>query len=218
MNVLTLGKAPWIVLPPLMVLLAVHWLWPAPSADVGVTSARDGPTLGNRRAAADARPAPSDPAVQPSMSNADQVQAAGPAAPGYAVEPERAVADAQSGRWLVELGNGTPDVREQFAVELGQSRDVRAVPALARALADSNSGVRRAAVESLADIGGADAASALAVALRDSDARNREAAVNALGDIGGPTSIKLLQQALGDVTEFVRLAAADTLEELARKR
>lgn len=116
------------------------------------------------------------------------------------------------------LGIGTPDDREQAAAAMGQARDPRAVAPLARALADSAVHVRRAAIESLAEIGGADAVDALALALRDGEPRLREAAVNALGDLGGAKAIALLRQAQRDPTPFVRQAATETLDELQGAR
>lgn len=160
----------------------------------------------------DSRPGALLPRTLWILPNADDRRAAGAA--GHAAERERVAVDAQPAQWLRQLGNGPPEVREQFVADLGRRRDARAVAPLARALADSDSEVRRAAIEALAEIGGAQAASALAVALRDNEARIREAAVDALGDIGGPISIALLKSALGDVTAFVRHAAAETLEAM----
>lgn len=120
----------------------------------------------------------------------------------------------QASRQRSALSTGHPEDREQAAIAMGHGRDTSAVALLARALSDSASGVRRAAIEALAEIGGADAAEALAPALRDADPRLREAAVNALGDLGGPTAMALLRQAQRDETGFVRRAAIETLEAL----
>ena len=151
------------------------------------------------------------------VSNAQRTPAhpASAAAAGAPDARSLSAADAQAAQWLAAISNGSPDVREQFATDLGQRRNTAAIGPLARALADSDPGVRRAAIESLARIGGADAARALAPALRDGNARIREAAVDALGDISGPTSLELLRQAQRDVSSFVRHAADETLETLA---
>ena len=129
---------------------------------------------------------------------------------------ERAPADIQSAaaQLRLALSTGTPEDREQAAADMGLRRDPSMVAPLARALADSDAQVRRAAIEALAEIGGADATGALAVALSDSDPRIREAAVNALGDIGGPAAIVLLRRTQYDATGFVRQAATETLDEL----
>lgn len=133
-------------------------------------------------------------------------------------ERERAALESHASQLRSALGIGTPDDREQAAAAMGQVRDPRAVAPLARALADSDAHVRRAAIESLAEIGGADAVGALALALRDGEPRLREAAVNALGDLGGPKAMALLRQAQQDATAFVRQAAIETLDELQRAR
>lgn len=144
-------------------------------------------------------------------------RSAPPAKPGDAREP--AAFETLASRPPSALGSGTPDERAQAAADVGQRRDANAVGLLAQALADSDAQVRRAAIESLAEIGGARAAGALGLALRDADARIREAAVNALGDVGGPAAIGLLRQAQRDTTAFVRSAATETLEDLqARDR
>lgn len=129
--------------------------------------------------------------------------------PSRRTESKLEVADA-----LSVLRHGSAEDREQAALALGKRGDARAVAPLRQALADASADVRDAAIASLAEVGGADAALALAPALRDGDPRTREQAVNALGEIGGPAAADFLRYALADDAAFVRLAAAEILEQL----
>ena len=86
---------------------------------------------------------------------------------------------------------------------------------LRQGLTDPDRDVREAAIESLAELGGAESVQALGIALNDPDAGVRLDAVDALGEIGGPDATGLLQQAMSDENHTVREAAAEWLTELA---
>jgi HEAT repeat protein/beta-lactamase regulating signal transducer with metallopeptidase domain len=83
--------------------------------------------------------------------------------------------------------------REEPRVQQASS----AVPALMEALADENSAVRLAAIESLGSLGDPRAIAALGKALReDTDSRVREAAAEALGEIDDTRALPHLVEAL----------------------
>ena len=119
----------------------------------------------------------------------------------------------KNNQFMTGISNHDP-VREDKIADLGQYDDSYALGELSQALADQDSDIRLAAIESLAERGDVSAVKALATALADADPDIREEAVYALGDIGGDEAIGLLKQALGDSEDFVREAAMDTLEDL----
>ena len=86
---------------------------------------------------------------------------------------------------------------------------------LQQGLTDPDDRVREAAIESLAELGGADSVRALSVVLNDPDAGIRMDVVDALGETGGREAIELLQQAMTDENHNVREGAAEWLTELA---
>ncbi len=81
-------------------------------------------------------------------------------------------------------------------------------------LSDPDEGVREAAIESLAELGGTESVQALTVVLNDPDAAMRIDAVDALGEIGGQEAIRILQMAMTDDNHTVREAAAEWLTEI----
>jgi HEAT repeat protein len=89
-----------------------------------------------------------------------------------------------------------------------------AVPALIRALGDSDRDVRCESAEALGDLGDPQAIPALIKALGDSDREVRRAAAWALGKLGDPRAVPPLIQALGDGSYDVRRAAAEALVKI----
>lgn len=77
---------------------------------------------------------------------------------------------------------------------------------------------RRAAVEALSQIGGADAADVLRYALRDPDAGVRAAAARGLGGCGDADVVKELQALADDPDESVRVAAIEGMLHMISRR
>ena len=118
------------------------------------------------------------------------------------------------GRWLRQAAGGIP--ADDVLLETFQS----AVTTLARATADSDSQLRRSAIEALESIGtaAAPAAPALAAALGDSDRFVRWSAVRALRNIGAAAAncaTPGLARLLEDPDIDIRLAAAAALQQFA---
>ena len=113
-----------------------------------------------------------------------------------------------------------PDNRAAAAAVLGDigPEAEAAVPALARALEDSDDDVRRTSADALGDIGPAAEAAvpALARALDDTDASVRSNAATALGDLGpvARAAVPALVRALRDGDPDTRWASAEALGEI----
>jgi HEAT repeat protein len=105
--------------------------------------------------------------------------------------------------------------REIAAQGLGYLGDAKAVPALAKALADPSDSVRRRAAAALETLPAAPAVKQLAdAALRDKVTQVRVFAVRALGNIGDTEAISALARATADRDATVRETAADELGRL----
>jgi hypothetical protein len=96
---------------------------------------------------------------------------------------------------ISDLGDEDSLVRENAAVELGQTGDKQAIKPLAKALKDEDQTVRKAAKESLIQI--------LITTLDDEDPHARATAAKALGQIGGKRGVKPLVKALKDEDQAV---------------
>ncbi|MHC4537267.1 MAG: HEAT repeat domain-containing protein, partial [Planctomycetota bacterium] len=102
-----------------------------------------------------------------------------------------------------------PLVRENAAVNLGQTGDKQAIKPLAKALKDQEQSIRKAAKESLIQV--------LIKALDDQDPRSRAMAAKALGQIGDKRSINPLIKTLKDKDQTVRTAAKEGLALIKKK-
>ena len=100
------------------------------------------------------------------------------------------------------------------SVKLGKT----AVPALIKALKDSDKDVRKAAAEALGKIGDKSAVPALIKALKDGYWQVRTAAAAALGKIGDKSAVPALIEALKDKDSDVRTAAAEALGTIGDTR
>ncbi len=110
---------------------------------------------------------------------------------------------------ISDLGDEDPMVRENAAVNLGQTGDKQAIKPLAKALKDEEQDVRKAAKESLIQI--------LIKILDDKDPHSRAMAAKALGKIGDKRTVKPLAKALKDEEQGVRSAAKEALSLIKKK-
>jgi hypothetical protein len=111
---------------------------------------------------------------------------------------------------------GDPQLQEQSATALGQSRDPRAVGPLRDALTAKDSGLRAAAALALGALRNQAPLNDLVLLLRqDGNSMVREAAAQALGTIGSAKAVPALEQAAsGDAKSKVRKAARAALEAI----
>ncbi len=116
-------------------------------------------------------------------------------------------------RLIEQLKSGDVEARESAAVQLGDIKDKRAVPALIGALKDEDGYVRSEATYALGEIGDASAVPALIEALKDENECLREDAAWALGKIG-KSAVPALIEALKDKDRVVRKNAARALGEI----
>ncbi len=112
---------------------------------------------------------------------------------------------------------GDPDLEVADAAAQGlQQAGVKALDALASALADERVGVRMRAVAALSGIRDRRAVELLQRALRDSDARVQRAAADALGENGLPEAVPVLIEALGADDGGVALSAVRSLTRIGQ--
>ncbi len=111
------------------------------------------------------------------------------------------------------LQNGDADVRWMAAVALGDIGDPAAVPALMKALNDTDTYARSRAALALAAIG-EPARDGLLTSLRDGNERVRWGAALALGSIGGESAVAALVGALRDPDPEVRQQACGALGDI----
>lgn len=115
------------------------------------------------------------------------------------------------------LEDTDPVVRQRAAESLAELGGTTAVEGLARALADPMKEVRLAAVKGLRELDPAYAAAALArIVLEDPEWEIRVQAANALGLTGDAEMAPVLEKAGEDENEFVRSAASEALNLLAK--
>lgn len=122
---------------------------------------------------------------------------------------------------LIErLYAGDPQLQEQSARALGQSRDPRAVGPLRDALTSKDAGLRAASALALGSLRNQAPLNDLAnLLLNDGNSMVREAAAQALGLIGSAKSIPVLERATQeDAKGKVRKAAHAALEAIRARR
>jgi len=120
-------------------------------------------------------------------------------------------------RYLSDLTDSNPDVRQRAAYNLSLLDDQRVVEPLCRALDDPEWYVRSYVVSALGIIGDRRAVGPLAYALQDTDSGVRFAAVMALANMGEP-AVEPLIRALGDEEYTVRKEAAESLGKIGDQR
>jgi len=120
-------------------------------------------------------------------------------------------------QWSATLDGADVEIRRIAASALGDA-DVGAVEPLLLALRDDDSGVRKAAVESLEKLKDPRAVEPLIMTLRDEDSGVRKASVEWLAKLKDPRAVDLLLLALHDEDSGVRKAAVESLEKLKDSR
>ena len=113
--------------------------------------------------------------------------------------------------WVLRLEYRNPDIRVQAAEYLGSHGDRRAVPALIKALGDSEVRVRFAAAGALGKLEDKRAVDTLVARVSDSEMMVALEAVAALAAIGGDRSLEALQTLAGQGDGPVRLGALESL-------
>ena len=137
------------------------------------------------------------------------------AAGGFAWYWQATAVDRQVNALLAKVrrtGRGGADVSADLAA-LGPS----AVPALIRALRDSDLRVRCVAAWALGELGDRRAVEPLIAALKDEWEVVRRIAAEVLGKLGDARAVEPLKELLGDEQDFVRAAAAEALKRLRGK-
>jgi HEAT repeat protein len=118
-------------------------------------------------------------------------------------------------RLIEQLSSPDPTTRRYAAEDLGDLHDVRAVPALVKAVKDSEVAVREAAVDALAAIGGLAVSERVAPLLESEDVALRNYAIEILERVG-PESTDVLVAACNCASPDVRKFALDILGKVAR--
>jgi len=119
---------------------------------------------------------------------------------------------------ILDLKYGSPDVREDAALALGQIGDEKAVDPLIKALDDEVSWVRMWAVIALGEIGDTRAVDPLIKALKDESPYVRMYAASSLVNLGKTEYLSQVLTALKNENEDVRVEAAITLGEIGDTR
>ena len=158
------------------------------------------------------------------------------AAGGFAWYWRATAVDRQVNALLAEVREDNPGLVESWLIKLGLMKGPRtdrsydqvaydlaklgpsAVPALIRALRESDWPVRCVAALALGKLGDARAIEPLIAALKDKDKNVRYSAASALGELGNARAVGLLIAALRDEDEDVRRSAARALGELGDAR
>lgn len=104
------------------------------------------------------------------------------------------------------LGDANPVVRQK-ACELLAYFGAKSVPSLIKSLSDHNLNIRRAAINSLRQIGSKRALIALIDAAKDKDPVIAETATRALGELGDPAVVETIIKNLGHSNDLIRDAA-----------
>lgn len=144
----------------------------------------------------------------------DQFLAAEEVAKTKAAEPK---ADLQV--WIERLYTGDPQLQQQAAKVLGQSRNPAAIGPLRDALTAKDAALRAAAALALGALRSERALNDLIDLLADGNSMVREAAAQALGAIGHAKAVPALQEiASKDSKSKVRKAAQAALEAIAARR
>ena len=118
------------------------------------------------------------------------------------------------------LYTGDPQLQQQSAMALGQSRDPRAIAPLRDALTAKDAGLRAAAALALGVLRDqAPVNDLIALLSNDGNSMVREAAAQALGQIGSPKAVPSLEAAARDDGKSkVRKAARASLEAIRARR
>lgn len=144
----------------------------------------------------------------------DQFLEADAVAKTRAAEPK---ADLQV--WIDRLYTVDPQLQQQAARVLGQSRNAAAIAPLRDALTDKDAALRAAAALALGSLRSDRPLADLIALLTDGNSMVREAAAQALGAIGHAKAIPALQEvAAKDSKSKVRKAAQAALEAIAARR
>lgn len=115
----------------------------------------------------------------------------------------------------VKMSDNNPAVRRTGIAELVKTGNPKAVPALIKALEDSDKSVRLEAVEGLMSLKSRGAVESLAkAASEDKEPEIREAALLALGSISGEKAVPVLLEGLKDEDFAVKLSAIRLLGSL----
>lgn len=178
-----------------------------------------------------ARPPRAEKSSKHGARRAAEAPAPDPRAPAFAdlydefLATERAAR--QLGRLKVDIGTlidrlytGDPQLQEQSAITLGQSRDPRAVAPLRDALTAKDASLRAAAALALGALRNPAPVNDLIGLLQgDGNSMVREASAQALGWIGSTKAVPALQAAANDDPKSkVRKAARAALEALHARR
>ncbi len=144
----------------------------------------------------------------------DEFIATEEAARARAAEPK---ADLQT--WIDRLYTGDPQLQQQAAKVLGQSRNAAAIGPLRDALTARDAGVRAASALALGSLRSERGVGDLIALLKDGNSMVREAAAQALGALGSAKAVAPLQEvAAGDGKNKVRKAAQTALEAIAARK
>jgi len=119
---------------------------------------------------------------------------------------------------ILDLKYGSPDVREEAALALGQIGDEKAVDPLIKALDDEVSWVRMRAAIALGEINDSKAIDPLIKALKDESPYVRMYAASSLVYLGKTEYLSQVLTALKNENEDVRVEAAITLGEIGDTR
>lgn len=111
-----------------------------------------------------------------------------------------AVAD-DVGKWIKDLNDSNPSVREVASKALMETYDARALEPLIQALNDEDNQVRAYAVIALGNLNDSRAVDPLTQALKDKENFVRANAAEALGNLNDPRAIEPLKSALNNENE-----------------
>jgi predicted RNA-binding protein with PIN domain len=171
-----------------------------------------------------------NPKAHPATSQ-KEAPAPNPRAPGFADLYDQFIATEEAARaraaepkadlptWIDRLYTGDPQLQQQAAKVLGQSRNPAAVGPLRDALTARDAGVRAAAALALGSLRSERALGDLIALLGDGNSMVREAAAQALGAIGSAKATEPLRRvATSDGKNKVRKAAQAALDAIAARR
>lgn len=133
----------------------------------------------------------------------------------FCLEPDSHMEEVD--RQIALLSDSSDFVRKSAAealIKVGTS----AIPALVKALNDTNWQVRRYAAEALGKIGDVSVVPDLIQAFESSTRTVRRYVTEALGKIGDISAVPILIKALKDTDSLVRWSAAKALQEIATKQ
>ena len=121
-------------------------------------------------------------------------------------------------KWIQDLNDPSPSVRESAASALEQLNDSRVVGPMIKALKDENNGVRASAAKALGQLNDGGAVSPLIESLKDEDPQVRTNAAFSLGKLDDRRAVGPLIKALKDDVWSIRADAAFSLGQLNDSR